>query len=363
MRWLLALIGRIKNLLLVRKPLIAIDVFSGAGGMTLGLKQAGFRVIAAVEVDQLAVDTYRVNHPEVEVWQQDVRQVSGEDILKALKLREGELDVLAGCPPCQGFSSIRTLNGKKRPRDERNDLIFDFLRLVEELKPKVVLLENVPALAKKERLVRFTRSLRKLGYTFSGTPMILNTADFGVPQRRRRMIFIGSRVGEIKMPEKEVEAVTVRASIGDLPLPGESGDPLHDIKEQRAPHTVKMIKKVPRDGGSRSDLPEEYHLPCHKKSPNGFKDVYGRMSWDNVAPTITSGCNNPSKGRFLHPTQHRAITLREAAIFQSFPKDYYFSLEKGKNGAAIMIGNALPPKFVQKQAVAIKDAIRASRTL
>ncbi len=341
------------------KKLTAIDLFSGCGGLTLGLKQAGFNVLGAVEIDELAADTYSHNHSAVKVWNQDIRSISGKQILKELHLKRGQLDLLAGCPPCQGFSSIRTHNGKQSIKDKRNDLIFDHLRLVRELLPKAVMVENVPALANDRRMKFFKSELLKLGYDVSGMPLILNAADFGVLQRRRRMILICTRVGGIQLNQKKVKRVTVRDAIAHLPRPGKSGDPLHDMKEKREPRIIEMIKMVPKNGGSRTDLPNKYQLECHKKFPEGFKDVYGRMAWEEVAPTITGGCISPSKGRFLHPTQNRSITLREAALLQSFPKNYFFSLKQGKQGAALMIGNALPPLFIKQHALAIKQALLA----
>lgn len=339
------------------KTYTAIDLFSGCGGLTLGLKQAGFKVVGAVEIDPLAVETYKKNHSEVKVWEEDIRQLKGPEMLRALGLKRGQLDLLAGCPPCQGFSSIRTHNGKKRISDERNDLIFDYLRLVRVFLPKVVMMENVPALADDGRMKTFKRGLEEMGYDFNGTPFVLNTANYGVPQRRRRMILVGSRVGVIELPLGEKAMKTVRETIGALPYPGKSGDPLHDLKENRDARTVEMIKMIPKNGGSRTDLPLKYRLACHKKLPDGFKDVYGRMAWDRVSPTITGGCISPSKGRFLHPSQNRSITLREAALLQSFPKNYFFSLDRGRQGVALMIGNALPPTFIKRHALAIKRAI------
>jgi DNA (cytosine-5)-methyltransferase 1 len=124
---------------------------------------------------------------------------------------------------------------------------------------------------------------------------------------------------------------------------------------------MAMIRLIPKNGGSRMDLPMKYHLPCHKRFPEGFKDVYGRMKWSDVSPTITGGCVSPSKGRFLHPSQNRAISLREAALLQTFPQNYYFSLKSGRQGVALMIGNALPPTFIKRHALAIKHALVASQ--
>src|SRR3989344_2982415 len=339
-----------------KKP-TAIDLFSGCGGLTLGLKQAGFKVIGAVEIDSLAAETYATNHLKVKVWERDIRELKGSEILRALKIKKGELSLLAGCPPCQGFSSMRTRNGKKKIQDKRNDLVFDYLRLVKDLRPKAVMMENVPALAENRRMGVLKKELKKLGYETNGTPLVLNTAEYGVPQRRRRMILIGSRLGKVELPKGSDTRETVRSAIAHLPVPGKSGDLLHDFKEIRDPKTIRMFKLIPKDGGSRTDLPAKYQLACHKRYPQGFKDVYGRMSWDEVSPTITGGCVSPSKGRFLHPTQNRSITLREAALLQTFPEKYFFSLKKGKQGAALMIGNALPPAFIKRHALAIRKVL------
>lgn len=328
------------------KKLRAIDLFSGCGGLTLGLKQAGFHVIGAVESDLLAVETYKANHKRVIVWHQDIRTLTGREVMKCLRLRRGELDLLAGCPPCQGFSTMTTLNGFRSDDDPRNDLVFEFLRFVRLLRPKAVMMENVPGLSKDRRIKKVIRSLERMGYYCNST--ILNAAEFGVPQRRRRFVLLAARHGKIPFAKPALRKRTVRDAIGKLSKLVKS-DPLHNIPETRSPQIQKIIRLIPADGGSRRNLKKKNQLRCHQKC-DGFKDVYGRMSWQDVSPTITGGCCNPSKGRFLHPVLHRAITLREAALLQTFPGDYYFSLRRGKFLAAQMIGNALPPEFVRRHA-------------
>jgi DNA (cytosine-5)-methyltransferase 1 len=333
--------------LIEKRTLRAVDLFCGCGGLTEGLKEAGFQVIAALDIESLAVETYKMNHPEVIVLERDICSVSVEEFLAVSRLKVGELDLLAGCPPCQGFSSMRTLNGSRCIDDPRNNLLLEFQRFVEGLRPKVVMLENVPGLIKDKRFENFLQRMKELGY--KGNPEVLNAAEYGVPQRRRRLICVLSLTGDVSPAPKVKVKKTVRDAIGSLPLPGQSGDPLHDIIEKRDPKVIEIIKAIPKDGGSRLDLPVEYHLQCHIKC-NGFKDVYGRMKWGDVSPTITGGCVNPSKGRFLHPEQDRAITLREAALLQSFPSGYRFSLRRGKFPAALLIGNALPPEFIRRHA-------------
>jgi DNA (cytosine-5)-methyltransferase 1 len=171
------------------------------------------------------------------------------------------------------------------------------------------------------------------------------------------MIMLASRIADIEVFKQELdtsEMATVRDAISFLPVAGQSGDRLHDTSEKRSEKIKRLISMIPKDGGSRTDLGEEYQLECHKRT-TGFRDVYGRMAWDKPSPTITGGCNSPSKGRFLHPEEDRGITLREAALLQTFPKDYQFSLASGKQGVAVMIGNALPPKFIEFHAKKLID--------
>ena len=334
----------------------AIDVFSGCGGTTQGLKDAGFRVIAAIDNDSLAVETFRANHKRVKVWDDDIANLKAQDILDHHGLKRGELDLLTACPPCQAFSALPRLNGRRRVHNPvSKGLMFQYLKLVKAIYPKVVLIENVPQLLNDYQFKKFRATLRKLGYI--GRPSVFNAADFGVPQRRRRVIFIASRIGLIDYaaPSEDAEA-TVRDAIKALPRPGKSGDPLHDLPETRSVKVAKIIAQIPKDGGSRKSLKRQ--LKCHKHF-DGFKDVYGRMAWNKVSPTITSGCVNPSKGRFLHPSQNRSITLREAALLQSFPAEYQFSLERGKFAAALMIGNAFPPRLVKPHARNIRLHIKA----
>lgn len=321
----------------------AVDCFAGCGGMSEGLRQAGFDVIGAIESDHCAASVYQLNHPTTRMFEVDIRTICGADLRSSLKLRKGQLDLLGGCPPCQGFSSLRTLNGNKRITDTQNDLIFEFERLIRELNPKHVMLENVPALAADTRLKRFCATLLSLGFRFEHK--ILDVADYGVPQRRRRLVLLASRKRKVEFAPVVRHRKTVRNAIGGLPEAGTSGDLLHDLPEKRSQVVRERIRNIPPDGGSRKSLPGRLSLDCHDRT-DGFKDVYGRMAWESLAPTITTGCFNPSKGRFLHPDAHRAITMREAALLQSFPMRYKFPASMGKVRLATMIGNALPPKFI-----------------
>ena len=304
-------------------------------------------MVGAIEIDADVVGVYKLNHPRVHTWSQDIRTVTVSAILHQLGIAEGELDLLGGCPPCQGFSRLRTYNGNRWTRDKQNDLIFEFQRLVLGLKPKRVMMENVPGLFDNSRLKKFQAALEAAGYVVKAD--VLNVGEYGVPQRRRRLVLLASRVSGVEYAKPTGKARTVRDAIGSMPVAGTSGDALHDLPEKRSRIVAERIRQVPADGGSRSALPNRLKLDCHKNF-EGFKDVYGRMAWDGPAPTITTGCYNPSKGRFLHPEANRAITMREAALLQSFPRSYKFPATLGKVKVAMMIGNALPPRFIKSHA-------------
>lgn len=341
----------------------AIDLFCGCGGVTSGLKDAGFTVLAGIDVDETILDTYKMNHPEVVIWNKDISKINPREILTMHKISPGSLDLLVGCPPCQGFSKIKKLNRNKSIKDKRKDLIYEFMRFIQILFPKTIMLENVPGLLDDYRMRnRFLPFIRKLGYY--GVPQVFDAKDYGVPQRRKRLILIASRVGDIPYAQPGIFQIqTVRTAIGDMPLAGSSGDPLHDFPENRTEKVKKIISQIPVNGGSRNSISSDLRLKCHTHNPRaGFNDIYGRMKWDDVSPTITGGCTNPSKGRFLHPELDRAITLREAALLQSFSRDYKFSLKRGKDYASLMIGNAFPPKLVYAHAKEIFQALRLARS-
>lgn len=335
----------------------AVDLFSGCGGLTVGLKRAGFSVLAAVECWDAAAEAYEMNHRTVRLLKSDIRDCDPVELMRSLQVRAGDLDLLAGCPPCQGFSSLRTLNGRVPVSDRQNDLIFEFVRFAIAFLPKTILLENVPALLTDERLDRVKAILSRAGY--ESDAKVLDAADYGVPQRRRRLLFLASRVGPVQFPPPAKRRATVRSVIAGLPLPGDSGDALHDSQACHSPQVAKLISLIPRDGGSRNDLGPGLQLPCHQRV-QGFHDIYGRMRWDDVSPTITTGCINPSKGRFLHPEQDRAISLREASLLQGFPKQYRLPLGRGRYPVAQLIGNAFPPEFVRRQAIQIRRLLQSN---
>jgi DNA (cytosine-5)-methyltransferase 1 len=298
-----------------------------------------------VEVDPIAAAVYRKNHSRTVVLEKDIRKVTVKDLRKAAGIGNKRLDLLAGCPPCQGFSRIMTKN-KPISYDPRNSLVLHYLRIAKGLRPRMILLENVPGLAKDHRFKRLVRELKSMGYEIDWG--ILDAADFGVPQRRKRLIMMASLIGDIVLPEGSESRKTVRSCIGNLEPPRLTTDSLQKMHLMNTPRIKKLIGKIPRNGGSRAALGKRAQLDCHKRL-NGFNDVYGRMKWDDVAPTLTGGCYNPSRGRFLHPSQNRPITLREAALLQTFPRSYRFSPERGLIRLARLIGDALPPLFAEAQ--------------
>lgn len=328
---------------------ISGDLFSGCGGLTEGMHRAGFKTEFAIEIDSGAAKAYAMNHKETFILQDDIRKVKISEIKKLLKGRP--LHLLAGCPPCQGFSSIRTLNGAS-VTDERNNLIKEYLRFVKALKPLTIMMENVPGLKNYYLFKVIVNDLKVLGYHLDFD--VVDVKDYGVPQRRKRLVLVGSRLGEINIARGDFKKITVRDVIGKIESVRITEDPIHKIYPKHTERIQKMIKSVPKNGGSRHDLHWRYQLDCHKKKNVGFNDIYGRLRWDDYSTTITGGCLNPSKGRFLHPTKNRTITAREAALLQSFPKGYKFPSAIAKDDIALMIGNALPPKFSYAQSLNIK---------
>lgn len=329
----------------------AVDLFAGCGGLSEGMRRSGFDVRVAIEIDANAASAYKMNHPDTEVLQRDIYKVKAREVLELLG--NGKLHLLAGCPPCQGFSSVRKLNRRRSTRDKRNKLVMEYLRFVEELKPLTIMMENVPGIVDYYLFRKLIRRLKELGYFIKFD--IVNVKDYGVPQRRRRLVLVGSLLGQIDIAKPTNEMVTVREAIGSMETIDKTNDPLHKIVVKHTEKIKRMLPMIPKNGGGRKDLPEEYRLKCHSKEKVGFDDIYGRLRWDDYANTITGGCLNPSKGRFLHPEEDRVITPREAALIQTFPLDYKFPIGISKTSLASMIGEALPPKFSYVQCKNIKE--------
>ena len=328
----------------------AIDLFCGAGGLTLGLRRAGWDIIAGIDVDEAVGTTYEGNNPGATFVSADLRSVTDEEIQTLAGAVPAAELLLAGCAPCQPFSKQRRRGRYRKPGDAT--LLGQFARLVRALEPKVILMENVPGIAAVpgfSSFRRFLKTLRDCGYECDYG--ILNARDFGVPQHRRRYVLLAAHQTSVALPSPtEVpgsEGTMVRSTIERFPAIDAGEDdpstPNHYAARLSALN-LERIRATPSDGGSRRDWPERLTLDCHREIL-GFSDVYGRMWWDRVAPTLTSRCNSLSNGRFGHPEQDRAIRLREAAALQTFPDDYEFF--GAKNRIARWIGNAVPVSFAE----------------
>lgn len=333
--------------------LTAIDFFSGCGGLSEGLEQENIRVKYAIEIDEKIANTYKENHHNTIMINKDIRELSNDDLLILGK----NISIVAGCPPCQGFTQINRNNERSLYKDSRNNLILEFLRAIEVIRPPFVLMENVPEIVKFDKFKYLVDKLGEIGYNVDYK--IVNVANFKVPQNRKRLILVASKEYRVVLPSYSTNnKTTVRAAIGKLEKPCESKDPLQRIHSNHTDKIMKIIKMIPKNGGSRRDLPKKYWLECHKKKNVGFRDVYGRMNWDRPSPTITGGCLSPSKGRFLHPEQNRSITVREALILQGFPTTYYLNSKYPKCLLAQMVGNAIPPQVARAQAKYIKTLLK-----
>jgi len=377
----------------------AIDLFSGCGGVSCGLTLAGFKVKAAVEIENSAADTYH-NYPllaDVNILRKDICKVTGKELYKASCIKKDELYLLAGCPPCQNFSMQNPKN-KKKTETERKKLLFEYLRIIEEIYPPFILMENVPGIAtefNKPILDEFIGRLENKNGIDSEKyfvrKKVLNAADYGVPQIRKRFVLHGVRMDiyrelqtcgmdfDLPAPTHNIHGfnnllpwVTVRQAIGDLPAinAGEKyKDPNGRIHNHKCADlsdvNIQKIQYIRDHGGSRDCLPDDMTLECHKKKDTdgknfgGHKDVYGIMNPNRPSPTMTGGCLCYTKGRYGHYTQDRAISIREAARFQTFPDDFLFSNNLGE--AALQIGNAVPVKLVEASASEIMKSIKALR--
>lgn len=320
----------------------AVDLFSGCGGGSIGLVRAGFELVGAIDLDRDAAQSYESILGLAPVVD-DIRAVSAADITS-----ESEVTLLLGCPPCQSFSDLR--RGLERTAQDRirDRLPDEYIRLVADLNPDYVAFENVPGFARGPALRWLLQSLRRIGYRLDWG--VVNAADYGVPQYRRRLIVLGGRRRAARLPAASHGAgtgrrhITVREAIASLPrlASGEASehDPMHRAR-RHTPTVLERLRHIPV-GGSRHDIPEELRPQCHR-GHTGHNDAYGRMRWDRPAPTLTSGCTNLTRGRFAHPQQDRAITAREALALQGFPDEVV--LVGAAGSVARQIGNAVPPQL------------------
>lgn len=343
----------------------ALDLCSGPGGVTTGYKAAGIRVLAAVDIDSNSRATYAANHPEVGLLSDDLAKLEPDRLLEVVGLNPGELGILTACVPCQTFSSLGRKNRKED--DPRNRLVERIGDFVESIAPRAVVMENVPPLRNDSRFIRLVERLRSMGYGVWHD--VVDAAKFGVPQRRRRLVLIALKgftdeavpVLNPKHPllRSHCEGRTVRDAFRTLRHHRRS-DVLSRPRLSYPEIVANRIVAIPPNGGSRTSLPAELELSCHgelgkKDRKTAAGNVYGRMTLDEVAPTLTTRCTTPACGRFLHPWENRAITLREAAVLQTFPVDYRF--KGGIMSIQAQIGNAVPPKLAEAIAIIVRDAL------
>ena len=328
----------------------AFDFFCGAGGLTRGLLDAGIEVVAGFDCDERCRYTYEYNNPGVRFIEADIRDINLNDLVTKGRMRKYDNVLFAGCAPCQPFSSQR--KGNERRHDAT--LLGEFGRLVEAALPGYVLIENVPGIARVRGFSTFRRFLRMLeanDYLFVYD--ILDTKCYGVPQNRRRLVLLASRYLRPSLPEPKYGTPlrpfrTVRQAISHFPAIS-AGECHPDIPNHIAASiselNLERLRHTPHDGGDRRSWPKRLRLKCHKGNYEGHTDVYGRMYWDRPAPALTGRCHSISNGRYGHPEQDRAISLREAAAIQSFPDGYEFF---GSNKhVALQIGNAVPVRLAE----------------
>lgn len=352
----------------LRRTLNCIDLFAGAGGFSLAAKNIGFNVVAAVELNPKACETYSANlakSSDTHLYNIDIRELNPSSLMEKHFSNGKSCDILLGGPPCQGFSVHRINNSGVD--DPRNELILRYFQFVHHLRPKVFLMENVPGLLWSRHrpfLDEFYKQGKEAGYILH-SPVVLDARDYGVPQRRKRVFVLGIRNdvdltinwpplsthGDDKAREKNPSLLPwlTAAEVFNEPIQVDDENNLH---MNHSLELIEVFKRTPLNGGSRKDSGRI--LPCHAQH-NGHKDVYGRIDPSQPGPTMTTACINPSKGRFVHPTENHGITLRHAARFQTFPD--WFEFKGGLTAGGEQIGNAVPVQLAEVLLQNIRDAL------
>lgn len=341
--------------------IVAIDLFCGAGGLTRGFLDAGVDVVAGFDIDPSSKQVYEVNNKRlngerVKYYLQSVTEITKKQIFelvgnKSERKKLGQKFLLAGCAPCQPFSMKNKNRGASN--DKRRTLITYFANLVDSTKPDYIFMENVAGLEKfeTENFKYFIEILDKHGYKWD--KKIVNAINYGVPQNRKRFVLLAAKQDKIQVPNGNYDGVikpyrTVADTIKKL-KPINAGEKHPNIPNHIASNlnelNMRRIRSTPKNGGSRTSWNESLVLNCHKDF-EGHKDVYGRMSWEKPAPTLTTKFFSYTTGRYGHPEQDRAISLKEGALLQSFPPKYIF-LDSSIQRVARQIGNAVPPKMAE----------------
>lgn len=335
-----------------------IDCFCGAGGLSLGFEKVGFDVVYAFDLDEAAIKTYKHNPQRHHgpAFVRDIYKVNRESIEKDLGHTLGEIDVVIGGPPCQGFSVQR----RGDDNDPRNNLVLEYIRMILDIKPRFFVMENVGGLLSprgRPYLEQLKLRCEEAGYVIKRDK--LTASDFGVPQSRKRVFIVGEKIDDgeshFSFPQgKGIPQKTVRDAIEDLMYKDETAIPNHKA-DKLSPLNLERIKAI-KAGEGRDSLPEHLQLNCQKiNTTHRHLDTYGRMDWDKPSPTITARFDSFSRGRFGHPVLNRTITLREGARLQTFPDDFEFLGNKVE--VARQIGNAVPPLLAEQVAEEIKSCL------
>ncbi len=330
------------------RGIVLADFFSGCGGTARGFADAGVRPVFATDWDEEAVQTFRLNFPTVEAVQRDIRKLKVDEVASVMPPADEAVRLLAGCAPCQPFAGHRNA---ATGQDERSELVLELLRFVEAVCPQLVFVENVPGMRRASKsngpLMEFIEVLEKTHHVALDT---ISCADYGVPQTRSRLVLIASSfdLGEIEFPvpthgpTTEQPHRTVRDAIHSLPhdVKGPDAAKVSSHRAMRLTHLNRERIEATPEGGDRRNWPKHLWPDCHRAGFSGHTDVYGRLSWDKPAPTLTTKCISYSNGRFGHPSEHRALTAREAARLQTFADSFEFA--GGLTSQARQIGNAVP---------------------
>lgn len=326
------------------KKIEVIDLFSGVGGLTYGLRKSGLSVLAGVDNDKSCAYAYEKNNA-AKFISADISEFDFEELNKIYS--KGSVRVLVGCAPCQPFSS-HAFKLRKDARDERWNLLDHFVRGIEVVKPDVVSMENVRGVTKTDVFKNFVNQLERLGYNVDWK--VVYAPNYGIPQNRSRLILLASRLGKILIP-KETHTKNNYVTVGDVirELPkidaGEISkqDHLHKAKKLEPINQKRILQSKP--GGTWRDWDKKLLPNCYKKdSGQTYTSVYGRMKWDDVSPTITTQFTSYGSGRFGHPKQNRALSIREGALLQTFPMNYDFG-DFPATKLIRHIGNAVPPQL------------------
>lgn len=340
----------------------AIDLFCGVGGLTHGLIKSGINVVAGIDIEEKCRYPYEKNN-NAKFINADIKEISAETV-SGLYPKDTEIRMLAGCAPCQPFSSYSFRYKGNKSTKNKLDLLSHYGRLVNEIRPEIVTMENVPQMIKEEVFNEFVELLNNLKYKVNW--QIVNAPDYGVPQSRKRLVLIASRINDINLisPTNTKENYpTVREFIGNFPSikSGEAcpSDSLHKAVKLSDINLKRILQSKP--GGTWRDWDEDIILECHRKSSGrSYTSVYGRMEWDKPAPTITTKFYGYGNGRFGHPSQDRAISFREGALLQTFPQRYEFLDDDhmiNTKDLGILIGNAVPVKLAEAIGKSIIEGI------